>query len=212
MIAFHISVFPPECRPNKTHSICVELNIKSYFSCEFESRQTVVVVTWYNTLQLTFGLWHLFLFSVAHHDPENTFNCSFIEPPSVAEQPSPSSWSSQESFSSFESGDEGPVYCLPHEGESQQTQINSPVIREDPQSVIDLGSTPTMVVDKMSCDDIIIALLLLLQREFTLYYISLNTKSINRNWNSRLSSWLQTPDSLSKVFWGKYPLVQLSLN
>lgn len=52
---------------------------------------------------------------VAHHDPENTFNCSFIEPPSAAEQPSPSSWSSQESFSSFESGDEGPVYCVPHE-------------------------------------------------------------------------------------------------
>ncbi|KAM6931440.1 scavenger receptor class F member 2 [Xenentodon cancila] len=52
---------------------------------------------------------------VAHHDPENTFNCSFIEPPSVAEQMSPSSWSSQESFSSYESEDEGPVYCVPNE-------------------------------------------------------------------------------------------------
>ncbi|KAG2470357.1 scavenger receptor class F member 2 [Polypterus senegalus] len=51
---------------------------------------------------------------VAHHDPENTFNCSFIEPPSVAEQPSPS-WSSQGSFSSFETTDDGPVYCVPHE-------------------------------------------------------------------------------------------------
>ncbi|KAJ3604734.1 hypothetical protein NHX12_029473 [Muraenolepis orangiensis] len=53
---------------------------------------------------------------VAHHDPENTFNCSFIEPPLAGDaEPSPSSWSSQESFSSFESGDEGPVYCVPHE-------------------------------------------------------------------------------------------------
>ncbi|KAG5840403.1 hypothetical protein ANANG_G00188450 [Anguilla anguilla] len=52
---------------------------------------------------------------VAHHDPENTFNCSFIEPPSVVEQPSPS-WSSQNSFSSsFETSDDGPVYCVPHE-------------------------------------------------------------------------------------------------
>ncbi|XP_071013204.1 scavenger receptor class F member 2-like isoform X2 [Oncorhynchus clarkii lewisi] len=54
---------------------------------------------------------------VAHHDPENTFNCSFIEPPSVVEQPCPSSWSSQESFDSFdeEPSDDGPVYCVPHE-------------------------------------------------------------------------------------------------
>ncbi|CAL8347444.1 unnamed protein product [Lota lota] len=53
---------------------------------------------------------------VAHHDPENTFNCSFIEPLSAGDQePAPSSWSSQESFSSFGSGDEGPVYCVPHE-------------------------------------------------------------------------------------------------
>lgn len=59
---------------------------------------------------------------VAHHDPENTFNCSFIEPPSVAEQPSPSSWSSQESFSSFESGDEGPVYCVPHEDSTNDSK------------------------------------------------------------------------------------------
>ncbi|XP_027889408.1 scavenger receptor class F member 2 [Xiphophorus couchianus] len=67
---------------------------------------------------------------VAHHDPENTFNCSFIEPPSVAEQPSPSSWSSQESFSSFESGDEGPIYCVPHEesmSDSKGKQSPNPV-------------------------------------------------------------------------------------
>ncbi|XP_023684731.1 scavenger receptor class F member 2 [Paramormyrops kingsleyae] len=51
---------------------------------------------------------------VAHHDPENAFNCRFIEPPSAAEQHSPS-WSSQESFSSFENSDDGPVYCIPHE-------------------------------------------------------------------------------------------------
>ncbi|XP_041691930.2 scavenger receptor class F member 2-like isoform X3 [Coregonus clupeaformis] len=54
---------------------------------------------------------------VAHHHPENTFNCSFIEPPSVAKLPCPSSWSSQESFDSFEEepSDDGPVYCVPHE-------------------------------------------------------------------------------------------------
>ncbi|KAF1389506.1 hypothetical protein PFLUV_G00074120 [Perca fluviatilis] len=74
---------------------------------------------------------------VAHHDPENTFNCSFIEPPSVAEQPSPSSWSSQESFSSFESGDEGPVYCVPHEesvNESKEKRSPSPAT-EKPEAV-----------------------------------------------------------------------------
>ncbi|XP_044540568.1 scavenger receptor class F member 2-like [Gracilinanus agilis] len=51
---------------------------------------------------------------VAHHDPENTLNCSFLEPPSVLEPPSPS-WSSRASFSSFDTTDEGPVYCVPHE-------------------------------------------------------------------------------------------------
>ncbi|XP_053325685.1 scavenger receptor class F member 2 [Spea bombifrons] len=51
---------------------------------------------------------------VAHHDMENTFNCSFIEPPSATEQPSPS-WSSRGSFSSFDTTDDGPVYCVPHE-------------------------------------------------------------------------------------------------
>ncbi|OCT98210.1 scavenger receptor class F member 2 isoform X1 [Xenopus laevis] len=51
---------------------------------------------------------------VAHHDVENTFNCSFIKPPSVVEQPSPS-WSSRGSFSSFDTTDDGPVYCVPHE-------------------------------------------------------------------------------------------------
>ncbi|XP_008296806.1 scavenger receptor class F member 2-like, partial [Stegastes partitus] len=75
----------------------------------------------------------------AHHDPENTFNCSFIEPPSVAEQPSPSSWSSQESFSSFESGDEGPVYCVPHEestNETKEKRSPSPAA-EKPEAVPD---------------------------------------------------------------------------
>lgn len=81
--------------------------------------QTVVLVRCYNTFNWPFGfcVCLLFLFSVAHHDPENTFNCSFIEPPSVAEQLSPSSWSSQESFSSFDSGEEERVYCVPNEGE-----------------------------------------------------------------------------------------------
>lgn len=53
---------------------------------------------------------------VAHHDLDNTLNCSFLEPPSGLEQPSPS-WSSRASFSSFDTTDEGPVYCVPHEGE-----------------------------------------------------------------------------------------------
>uniref|UniRef100_H3DDT1 Scavenger receptor class F member 2 n=1 Tax=Tetraodon nigroviridis TaxID=99883 RepID=H3DDT1_TETNG len=66
---------------------------------------------------------------VAHHDQENTFNCSFIEPPSAAEQPPPSSWSSQESFSSFESREEERVYCVPHEesvNESKEKRSHSP--------------------------------------------------------------------------------------
>ncbi|TRY87500.1 hypothetical protein DNTS_035321 [Danionella cerebrum] len=50
---------------------------------------------------------------VTHHDPENTYN-SIIEPPSLVDQPS-ASWSSQESFSSFETSEDGPVYCVPHE-------------------------------------------------------------------------------------------------
>lgn len=60
--------------------------------------------------------------AVAHHDLENTLNCSFIEPPSVVEQPSPS-WSSRGSFSSFDTTDEGPVYCVPHEGEQRGTAL-----------------------------------------------------------------------------------------
>ena len=51
---------------------------------------------------------------VAHHDLDNTLNCSFLDPPSGLEQPSPS-WSSRASFSSFDTTDEGPVYCVPHE-------------------------------------------------------------------------------------------------
>ncbi|XP_016898191.1 scavenger receptor class F member 2-like [Cynoglossus semilaevis] len=75
---------------------------------------------------------------VAHHDPENTFNCSFIEPPSVAEQPSPSSWSSQESISSFESGDEGLVYCLPHE-----ESVNDSKEKRSPSPATDQPEAPT---------------------------------------------------------------------
>lgn len=62
---------------------------------------------------------HFPALAVAHHDLENTLNCSFIEPPSVVEQPSPS-WSSRGSFSSFDTTDEGPVYCVPHEGETHR--------------------------------------------------------------------------------------------
>ncbi|XP_078523231.1 scavenger receptor class F member 2 [Lissotriton helveticus] len=66
---------------------------------------------------------------VAHHDMDNTFNCSFIEPPSVVEQPSPS-WSSRGSFSSFDTTDDGPVYCVPHEesvSESKEKRSSSHV-------------------------------------------------------------------------------------
>lgn len=64
------------------------------------------------------GPWQLCLppSPVAHHDLDNTLNCSFLEPPPGLEQPSPS-WSSRASFSSFDTTDEGPVYCVPHEGE-----------------------------------------------------------------------------------------------
>ncbi|ELW64728.1 Scavenger receptor class F member 2 [Tupaia chinensis] len=58
---------------------------------------------------------------VAHHDLDNTLNCSFLEPPSGLEQPSPS-WSSRASFSSFDTTDEGPVYCVPHEEAASETR------------------------------------------------------------------------------------------
>ncbi|XP_062333737.1 scavenger receptor class F member 2-like [Osmerus eperlanus] len=51
---------------------------------------------------------------VSHHDHENTFNCSFIEPPSALEQPSPS-WSSRGSFSSEETAEDSPVYSVPQD-------------------------------------------------------------------------------------------------
>lgn len=98
-----------------------QLALQVFGACKSEWEQTVVLVRWCSALRLTsWFLPFVFLSPVAHHDPENTFNCSFIEPPSVAEQPSPSSWSSQESFSSFESRDEGPVYCVPNDGESSE--------------------------------------------------------------------------------------------
>lgn len=48
---------------------------------------------------------------VSHHDPENTLNCSFIEPPSAVEQSSPYS-SSRGSVSSAETTEDCPVYCI----------------------------------------------------------------------------------------------------
>uniref|UniRef100_W5K8K5 Scavenger receptor class F member 2 n=1 Tax=Astyanax mexicanus TaxID=7994 RepID=W5K8K5_ASTMX len=74
---------------------------------------------------------------VAHHDPENTFNCSFIEPPSVAEQPTPS-WSSQESFSSFETSEDGPVYCVPHED-----TINESNVKPSPNATLENAASFT---------------------------------------------------------------------
>ncbi|CAH2295287.1 scavenger receptor class F member 2 [Pelobates cultripes] len=76
---------------------------------------------------------------VAHHDMENTFNCSFLEPPSAVEQPSPS-WSSRGSFSSFDTTDDGPVYCVPHEesvtdykekGSTTMAEKMTPTINEE---------------------------------------------------------------------------------
>ncbi|XP_043910290.1 scavenger receptor class F member 1 [Protopterus annectens] len=46
------------------------------------------------------------LVTVSHHDAELNFNHSFIEPPSTG-------WASDGSFSSFESDEAGPVYCVP---------------------------------------------------------------------------------------------------
>ncbi|KAJ6633768.1 hypothetical protein lerEdw1_014306 [Lerista edwardsae] len=63
--------------------------------------------------------------AVAHHDLENSMNCSFLEPPSVVEQPSPS-WSSRGSFSSFDTTDEGPVYCVPHEESVLESKERAP--------------------------------------------------------------------------------------
>ncbi|KAM9320641.1 scavenger receptor class F member 1 [Gastrophryne carolinensis] len=44
--------------------------------------------------------------TVSHHDADLPFNHSFIESPSTG-------WLSENSFSSFESDEEGPVYCIP---------------------------------------------------------------------------------------------------
>ncbi|XP_053562207.1 scavenger receptor class F member 1 isoform X2 [Bombina bombina] len=44
--------------------------------------------------------------TVSHHDAELPFNHSFIESPSTG-------WLSENSFSSFESDEDGPVYCVP---------------------------------------------------------------------------------------------------
>ncbi|KAM3933655.1 scavenger receptor class F member 1 [Leptodactylus fuscus] len=44
--------------------------------------------------------------TVSHHDTELPFNHSFIESPSTG-------WLSENSFSSFETDEEGPVYCVP---------------------------------------------------------------------------------------------------
>uniref|UniRef100_A0A8C6YBX0 Scavenger receptor class F member 2 n=1 Tax=Naja naja TaxID=35670 RepID=A0A8C6YBX0_NAJNA len=80
---------------------------------------------------------------VAHHDLENTLNCSFIEPPSVVDQPSPS-WSSRGSFSSFDTTDEGPVYCVPHEGHPEED--HDPLLPRTPCSPgpADSGEAPLL--------------------------------------------------------------------
>ncbi|XP_034954686.2 scavenger receptor class F member 2 isoform X1 [Zootoca vivipara] len=102
---------------------------------------------------------------VAHHDLENTMNCSFIEPPSVVEQPSPS-WSSRGSFSSFDTTDEGPVYCVPHEESvsDSKDRVSAPcnpvekvappiseeeageytVLKESPSIPVDSSETPLL--------------------------------------------------------------------
>ncbi|XP_067866894.1 scavenger receptor class F member 1 [Heterodontus francisci] len=54
---------------------------------------------------LSFGNQKLPKVTVSHHDADISFNCSFIDSPSAA-------WDSV-SFSSFETDDEEPVYCVP---------------------------------------------------------------------------------------------------
>lgn len=58
---------------------------------------------------------------MSHHDPENTFNCSFIEPPSAVEQPT-ASGSSRASFSSVETTEDGHVYAVP-DGECPRVNL-----------------------------------------------------------------------------------------
>ncbi|XP_057347586.1 scavenger receptor class F member 2 isoform X1 [Manis pentadactyla] len=77
---------------------------------------------------------------VAHHDLDNTLSCSFLEPPSGLEQPSPS-WSSRASFSSFDTTDEGPVYCVPHEeAASESRDAEAPIAPAEA-----LASSPALV-------------------------------------------------------------------
>ncbi|OBS63529.1 hypothetical protein A6R68_07937 [Neotoma lepida] len=78
---------------------------------------------------------------VAHHDLDNTLNCSFLEPPSGLEQPSPS-WSSRASFSSFDTTDEGPVYCVPHEEATTESR--------DPEAPAALAEVPATSLAPMS--------------------------------------------------------------
>uniref|UniRef100_A0A4W3GBN8 Scavenger receptor class F member 2-like n=1 Tax=Callorhinchus milii TaxID=7868 RepID=A0A4W3GBN8_CALMI len=87
--------------------------------------------------------------SVAHHDIENTLNCSYIEPPSMVDQPSPS-WSSHGSFSSFDTADDGPVYCVPHE-ESMVENLAPPISEEEAGEYTSLkGDATEMLLLKSS--------------------------------------------------------------
>ncbi|XP_029564905.1 scavenger receptor class F member 2 [Salmo trutta] len=76
---------------------------------------------------------------VSHHDPENTFNCSFIEPPSAVEQPT-ASGSSRASFSSVETTEDGHVYAVPDENKTKGDRINTTettVLADDDVSEVD---------------------------------------------------------------------------
>ncbi|XP_076798709.1 scavenger receptor class F member 2 isoform X7 [Arvicanthis niloticus] len=80
---------------------------------------------------------------VAHHDLDNTLNCSFLDPPSGLEQPSPS-WSSRASFSSFDTTDEGPVYCVPHEeatAESRDPEVPAALTEVSAVSLAPTGTS-----------------------------------------------------------------------
>ncbi|XP_039613012.1 scavenger receptor class F member 1 [Polypterus senegalus] len=82
----------------KHHVICVIANLSSAIPCFVLGSSTWPRVT------------------VAHHDADVTFNHSFIEPPSAG-------WVSENSFSSFETDEEGPVYCIPpKEGDGAEFQ------------------------------------------------------------------------------------------
>lgn len=80
---------------------------------------------------------------VSHHDPENTLSCSFMEPPSGAEEPSPS-WSSRGSLSSLEGQNDAHACSAPHHDSGEENKM-----REDRNNT----ETTVLVDDDDDGDD-----------------------------------------------------------